>query len=104
MSFFSLLTLSTFLYSGFLSLLPGYLRAAPASRRADDKADPVRVLAVPRDENGYGGFGSLVIDSRALFDSFKETVEGQAGWNDRASFLRVLDQAGIDFEREALVL
>jgi hypothetical protein len=64
----------------------------------------VRVLAVPLNENGYGGFGPVVIDSRERFDSFRKTVEGQAGWNDRAGFLRALDQARIDFEREALVL
>jgi hypothetical protein len=104
MPYLRLLAASTFLFGGYPSPLPGYPPAAAAWQRAADEADPVRVLAVPRDENGYGGFGSLVIDSRAQFDSFKKTVEGQAGWNDRASFLRVLDQARIDFEREALVL
>lgn len=64
----------------------------------------MRVLVVPKDEHGYGGFGSLVINSLAQFDSFKETLERQAGWNDLDKFLQVLDQARVDFERESLVL
>lgn len=64
----------------------------------------VRVLAVPVKENGYHNFASQVIDSRAQFDMFKQTAEGESGWNNRATFLQVLDQAAIDFDRESLVL
>jgi len=104
MQYLFLLAASTLLFGGFPSPLPGYSRGPAASQRTLEDANPVRVLAVPRDEHGYGGFGSLVIDSRTQFDSFKKTVAGQAGWNDRAKFLHVLDQAGIDFDRESLVL
>src|SRR5690242_8532692 len=104
MQYLRLLAASALLFGGDPNPHPGYPLGVPASQRTAEEASPVRVLAVPRDDNGYSGFGSLVIGSRAQLDSFKNTVEGQAGWNDRAGFLRVLDQARIDFEREALVL
>jgi hypothetical protein len=104
MHFLRLLAAGTLFLGGNLNLFPELPAAPVASQRTPEVAAPVRILAVPRDENGYGGFGSLVIDSRAQFDSFQKTVAGQAGWNDRAKFLQVLDQARLDFQRESLVL
>lgn len=66
--------------------------------------NPVRVLAVPVVEHGYHNFASQVIDSRVQFEAFKQAVEGESGWNNRATFLQVLDQAALDFDRESLVL
>ena len=102
MHYLRLLAVSTLLFGGLSDLSPGYPPAA--SQRAPDDASPVRLLAIPRDEHGYGGFQSVVIGSRAQLDSFKKTVEAQPGWNKRTKFLDVLDQAHIDFDREALVL
>lgn len=65
---------------------------------------PVRVLSIPPRDSSYDDFPSQVIDSRERFDTFRAAFEAHAGWDKRAEFLRALDQAGIDFEREALVL
>jgi hypothetical protein len=99
----SLLAAGVLFLTGCLSLQPGdgVPTAWPPALVGEN---PVRVLAIPREEHGYGGFKSQVIDSRQQFDAFKATVEGQTGWNDRPGFLRVLGQARIDFERESLVL
>lgn len=104
MQYLRLLAASTLFLGGYLGSLPGHPAGPAASQRTPENSKPVRVLAIPRDEHGYGSFGSLVIDSRTQFDSFKQTVAEQAGWNDRAKFLQVLDQARIDFDRESLVL
>jgi hypothetical protein len=84
------------------TLLLGYA-LLPANAQQTLK-NASRVLAIQKDDNGYGGFRSLVINSRAQYDLFKKTVEGQAGWNDRAKFFEVLDQARINFDSESLVL
>ena len=71
---------------------------------AQQSLKPARVLAVRMDDNGYGAFRSVVMNSRAQYESFKKAAEGQAGWHDRAKFFQVLDQAHINFDSESLVL
>jgi hypothetical protein len=64
----------------------------------------VRALAIPRDDGGYSNFASQVIETRNEFDAFRESMAAAPGWNNRDGFFHVLEEASLDFEREALVL
>jgi len=63
-----------------------------------------RVVPIPKRENGYGNFESVAFNTKAEFDSFIAGTSKQPGWNSRQVFVDALQNAGIDFTRESLVL
>ncbi len=75
-------------------------------RAANEPPAPpgARVLDVPMKGHGYKELQSQVIASQAEYDAFVEQVKKAPMREDRASFLKALAAAKIDFERESLVL
>src|SRR5262245_3876055 len=76
---------------------------APASRSVQTQ-NAYRILNIPRRENGYHNFESMVITTKEDFDVFLKEIPTQIGWNNRETFSEALIQSHLDFEREALVL
>lgn len=87
----------------FLATLSILALCAVGQALAQDKKD-FRRVDVPTEEHGYNSFKSQVIDSEQKLNAFIKQVEGQSGWNNRASFLKALADAKIDFTNETLVL
>lgn len=87
----------------FLATLSILALCAVGQALAQDKKD-FRRVDVPTEEHGYNGFKSQVIDSEQKLNAFIKQVEGESGWNNRASFLKALADAKIDFTNETLVL
>jgi hypothetical protein len=73
---------------------------------ADEPLPAVRTIAIPRKDHGYQHLAATVLASRAEWEAlFKPEAAVHADdWNDRAAFLDALKQAGVDFDREVLVL
>ena len=63
-----------------------------------------RVIPIPKRENGYSNFESVVFNTKAEFETFLAGTSRQVGWNGRQAFADALQNANIDFTREALVL
>jgi hypothetical protein len=63
-----------------------------------------RVIPIANKENGYSNFESVAFNSKAEFESFLAGTSKQDGWNNRQAFADALQNANIDFTREALVL
>src|SRR5580765_4634536 len=87
-----------FLSSVLLTLV---LQAAPL---AAQERQAFRVIPIPNRENGYGNFESIAFNSKAEFEAFLAGASRQPGWNSRQAFVDALQNANIDFAREALVL
>jgi hypothetical protein len=88
-------------------LLAGAASADPKLPGSADKPLPaVRPIAIPHKDHGYQHLTATVIASRAEWEAlFKPEAAVHADdWNDRAAFLDALKQAGVDFDREVLVL
>ena len=71
------------------------------------EAEPsVRTIPIAKREHGYSNFHTTAIASQAALDRFLETeskAEGM-GWNNRVAFDRAIAAAGLNFEKEVLVL
>ncbi len=67
---------------------------------------PYREISIPDQEHGYQNFGSTVLDSEKELKNFLDTqaAEETRGWNKLPAFKNALENAEIDFDREALVL
>jgi hypothetical protein len=63
-----------------------------------------RVIPIPNRESGYSNFESVALNTKAEFESFLAGTSKQPGWNSRPAFVDALQNAKIDFTREALVL
>ena len=87
-----------FLSSVLLTLV---LQAAPL---AAQERQAFRVIPIPNRENGYGNFESVAFNTKAEFEAFLAAAAKQPGWNSRQAFVDALQNANIDFAREALVL
>src|SRR5204862_8054336 len=87
----------------FLSLLLSTL-VFQAGPLAAQKPQAVRLITIPNRENGYSNFESIAFNTKAELDSFIAASSKQSGWNSRQAFVDALQNANIDFAREALVL
>lgn len=70
----------------------------------DKEWTSVRIIPIPKKENGYSNFKSTVITSQSELDAFLQRVSKNMGWNNRVDFENSLGQAKLDFVRESLVL
>ena len=75
-----------------------------SSQVVDQKAQAFRSIPIPKRENGYSNFESMVITSKKDLDSFLKDTSTQIGWNNRQDFKDALLNAKLDFNKEALVL
>ncbi len=82
--------------------LAGVLVALPSAVALEAK--PFRLVGIPGREHGYDNLKTRVIGSQKELDALIQAVEKQAGWNDRAAFLKGLAAARLNFDSEALVL
>jgi hypothetical protein len=87
----------------FLSavLLTLVFQAGPLSAQ---ERPAFRVIPILNKENGYGNFESIAFNTKTEFESFLAGTSKQPGWNSRQAFVDALQNANIDFTREALVL
>ena len=63
-----------------------------------------RTINIPRSDNGYNYFDSMVITSSQDFKAFLDEVSQQQRWSNKQAFVDALLNAKIDFNHEALVL
>jgi len=63
-----------------------------------------RTINIPRGDNGYEYFDSMVITSSQDFKAFLDEVSQQQRWSNKQVFVDALLNAKIDFNHEALVL
>ena len=61
-------------------------------------------MDIPQREHGYRNFESLVLRSQKDLEAFLKGIKEQGGWNDRATFVKALTGAKVDFRHHALVL
>ncbi len=54
-------------------------------------------------EHGYGNFETTVIDSNTALDRFLTDIKAQENWNDKASFLAIIENEAIDFQTQNLL-
>lgn len=70
-----------------------------------DAPQTFRTVSIPKRENGYGKFDSVVIGSRAELDRFLSARASEPSWGSAQSdFVRAIEETNLDFAREALVL
>ena len=88
-----------------LFVMVGFLMASATNARAKETASS-RIILIPKRENGYSNFESVVITSQDDLDMFlQKKSKGQGmGWNNRKDFEKAIAQAKLDFNRESLVL
>ena len=66
-------------------------------------SDIERVNLLER-EQGYSHLENIVIRSTAELDRYRQSIEPQSGWNDKATFLAELQRQKIDFDRLNLLI
>lgn len=71
----------------------------------NEKGASSRLIPIPEREHGYSNFESTVITSQDELDKFLTVTSKsqETGWNNRKDFDKAVDQAKIDFSREALL-
>ncbi len=74
--------------------------------QGDEGAPSVRTIPIPKREHGYSNFDSTAIASQEALDRFLETGSKaeKMGWNNRVDFDKALAAAGLNFDKEVLVL
>ncbi len=76
----------------------------PVGQSKTEGTQPFRIINIPKGENGYSNFESIVFKSQKELDAFIKEVSVQPGWNQKQVFLEGLIDANVDFSKEALVL
>jgi len=90
-----------------ICLLTLGLSAAPRSATAagtDEPPAPWRRIPIPEREHGYRNFETRSFATRQAWETFRDRILDQEGWNRRDPFVAAIDGAAIDFDRETLVL
>ncbi len=67
-------------------------------------ASDFKQLTIPVREHGYSNFETTVIDSATTLVEFLNDVNLQEHWNDKETFVRVLENRIIDFKIKNLIL
>ena len=76
----------------------------PVGQSKTENTQPFRTIDILKRENGYGNFESIAFTSQKDLDSFIKKVALQPGWNHKREFIDALNNANVDFSKEALVL
>ena len=64
----------------------------------------VSAISIPKREHGYQNLEVNVIRSPGEFDLFLQRVMSQRAWNDKDTFISVLQNENVDFENYNIVL
>ncbi len=64
----------------------------------------VSAIEIPKREHGYQNLEAIVIRSSGQLDQFVQSVLSQRAWNDKDTFISVLQNENIDFEDYNIVL
>ena len=67
-------------------------------------AKDVTAIEIPKREHGYQNLEVNVIRSPGEFDLFLQRVMSQRAWNDKDTFISVLQNENVDFENDNIVL
>jgi len=69
------------------------------------KSNGIRTVDIPFKEHGYSHFESTVIRSRDAADRFlNQAAAKKESWNNRVGFNTAIENARVDFQKEALIL
>jgi predicted secreted protein len=83
-------------------------KAAPAQRDPAAAKRGFRVIHIPKRDKGYGSFlflPTVVRTNECFYEFLYVVVRGGAyRWNDRPRLLKALQDAGLDFDKETLVV
>ncbi len=67
-------------------------------------ANAFKQLTIPMREHGYSNFETTVIDTTTALTEFLNDVNLQEHWNDKATFIRALENEIINLETKNLIL